>query len=169
MNKNNNTELKVLLIIALVMVAIEIISGIICGEPDGSLVSFNALLALLSLSYVASTIAFIKNYDNFYTCETSKYCYKIFKNFYITILIIFYVAMSIANIVVIVSVLERAEYSWYGAYIIPAIEAGCIILTLPTKLIFSKYNLKLLNTEYLHQINKKLDNINTKSKVEDTL
>lgn len=73
---------------------------------------------------------------------------------------IVYVVVAIANVALTISCFNALEIYWPPSLIIVGgINLGFLVLSLPTKLIFSKYNLKLLNVEYLHQINKKLSNM----------
>lgn len=158
-SNNKNTEFKVLIIIALVVVALEIICALAISDAFSPFLILVSLVGLISLSYISSVISYILNYKNFYTCDNCKYCYNIFKNNYITILMIVYVVVAIANVALTISCFNALEIYWPPSLIIVGgINLGFLVLSLPTKLIFSKYNLKLLNVEYLHQINKKLSN-----------
>lgn len=161
-NNNKNTEFKVLIIIALVVVTLEIICALVISDVFSPFLILVSLVGLISLSYISSVISYILNYKNFYTCDNCQYCYYIFKNNYIVILMIVYVAVAIANVALTMSCFSAFEIYWPPSLIIVgSINLGFLILTLPVKFIFSKYNLKLLNVEYLHQINKKLNNISS--------
>ena len=166
-NSNKNTEFKVLIIIALVVVALEIICALVISDVFSPFLILVSLVGLVSLAYISSVISYILNYKNFYTCDNCQYCYYIFKNSYITILMIVYVAVAIANIALTISCFSASEIYWPPSLIIVGgINLGFFILSLPTKLIFSKYNLKLLDVEYLHQINKKLSNMSNNKNID---
>ena len=80
---------------------------------------------------------------------------------------IVYVAVAIANVALTMSCFNAFEiYSSISLIIVGSINLGFLILTLPVKFIFSKYNLKLLNVEYLHQINKKLSNMSNNKNID---
>ena len=166
-SNNKNMEFKVLIIIALIVVALEIICALAISDAFSPFLFLVSLVGLISLSYISSVISYILNYKNFYTCDNCKYCYNIFKNNYITILMIVYVVVAIANVALTISCFNAFEIYWQPSLIIVGgINLGFLVLSLPTKLIFSKYNLKLLNVEYLHQINKKLSNMSNNKNID---
>lgn len=159
-SSNKNIEFKVLIIIALVITVLEIIGALIAQNPFSSFIVLVSLTSLLSLSCISSAIAYILNYKNFYTCDNCQYCYKAFKVNYVTTLTIFYVVVGLANLIFTFCCFINSDFPTPIPLIIVAgINLFFFVSSLPTKMIFSKYNLKLLSVEYLHQINKKLNNL----------
>ena len=80
---------------------------------------------------------------------------------------IVYLVVAIANVALTISCFSASEIYWPPSLmIVGGINLGFLVLTLPTKLIFSKYNLKLLNVEFLHQINKKLSNMSNNKNID---
>lgn len=166
-SSNKNVEFKVLLIISIIITALEIIGAFALSDQFSPFIFFISLSTLLSLIYITSVIAYILNYKNFYTCDNCQYCYKTFKTNYVTTLMFFYILVALANIVLTIACFVGSEITTpIPLIIVVSINLGFLILSLPTKLIFSKYNLKLLNVEYLHQINKKLNNMSSNKNID---